>query len=136
MSEHLGRLLDHVHIRVADLDRSRRLYEAVLRALDPRILVEAGDGWLQADELFLSADGEPHPVHIAFQAQDEEAVRRFYDAGLAAGGSDNGAPGEGSYHTGYYAAYVLDPDGDNVEAVFHRPRAGGGSGDLESVVRP
>jgi catechol 2,3-dioxygenase-like lactoylglutathione lyase family enzyme len=134
MSEHLGRLFDHVHLRVSDLERSRRFYEAVLRALDPRFLVERGDGWLQADELFLSADGEPNPIHIAFQAQDEEAVRRFYDAGLAAGGKDNGPPGERSYHAGYYAAYVLDPDGNNVEAVYHRRTDAGGG--LQSVVKP
>lgn len=137
MSDHLGRLLDHVHLRVADLERSRRFYEAVLRALDPRFLVEAGDGWLQIDELFLSADGEPRPIHLAFQAQDEEAVRRFYEAGLAAGGTDNGAPGERSYSPGYYAAYVIDPDGNNIEAVFHRPHAGSAGLDgLESVVKP
>ena len=66
-----GRLLDHVHLRVADLEQSARFYETVLRALDPMILVERGDYWVQADELFLSADGTPHPVHIAFQAEDE-----------------------------------------------------------------
>lgn len=137
MSEqHYGRLLDHVHLRVADLDESARFYETVLRALDPTILVERGEGWLQADELFLSADGEPHPVHIAFQAEDEEAVRRFWDAGLAAGGVDNGPPGERSYHPGYYAAYVLDPDGNNVEAVFHGPRVTTGEAELTPVVKP
>ena len=62
-------------------------------------------------------------MHLAFQAEDEAAVRRFHDAGLAAGGTDNGRPGERSYHPGYYAAYVLDPDGYNVEAVFHGPLA-------------
>ncbi len=118
---HVGRLIDHIQLRVADLGRSARFYEAVLRALDPAITVRRGDGWLAADELFLSDDGPPSPVHVAFQAADEEAVRRFHEAGLAAGGTDNGAPGERSYHPGYYAAYLLDPDGYNVEAVFHGP---------------
>jgi catechol 2,3-dioxygenase-like lactoylglutathione lyase family enzyme len=120
---HVGRLIDHVHLRVSDLERSAHFYEAVLRALDPTITVQRGDGWAAADELFLSDDGPPTPVHLAFQAEDEAAVRRFHDAGLAAGGTDNGRPGERSYHPGYYAAYVFDPDGYNVEAVFHGPLA-------------
>ena len=61
----------------------------------------------------------PTHVHLAFQARDEEMVRAFYEAALAAGGTDNGAPGERPYHPGYYAAFVLDPDGNNVEAVYH-----------------
>jgi catechol 2,3-dioxygenase-like lactoylglutathione lyase family enzyme len=60
-------------------------------------------------------------MHIAFQAPDEETVQRFHEAALVAGGRDNGAPGERSYHPGYYAAFVLDPDGNNVEAVYHGP---------------
>ena len=60
-------------------------------------------------------------MHIAFQTDGPEAVARFYEAALAAGGRDNGPPGERPYHPGYYAAYVLDPDGNNVEAVFHGP---------------
>jgi catechol 2,3-dioxygenase-like lactoylglutathione lyase family enzyme len=118
---HVGRLIDHVHLRVTDLERSARFYAAVLRALDPAITVERGEGWVAADELFLSDDGSPTPMHLAFQAADELAVRRFHEAGLAAGGRDNGPPGERPYHPGYYAAYVLDPDGYNVEAVYHGP---------------
>ena len=118
---HVGRLIDHVHLRVSDLERSARFYEAVLRALDPAIKVQRGEGWVAADELFLSDDGSPTPMHLAFQAADQDAVRRFYEAGLVAGGRDNGPPGERPYHPGYYAAYVLDPDGYNVEAVYHGP---------------
>jgi catechol 2,3-dioxygenase-like lactoylglutathione lyase family enzyme len=118
---HVGRLIDHVHLRVTDLERSACFYEAVLGALDPAIVIQRGDGWAAADELFLSDDGPPAPMHLAFQAGDHAAVRRFHDAGLAAGGTDNGAPGERPYHPGYYAAYVLDPDGYNVEAVCHGP---------------
>jgi catechol 2,3-dioxygenase-like lactoylglutathione lyase family enzyme len=117
---HAGRLLDHVHLRVADLAASRRFYEAALDVLG--IKVRDGDDAFMADELYVSADGEPtRGLHIAFQAEDREAVHRFYEAALAAGGRDNGAPGERSYHPGYYAAYVLDPDGTNVEAVHHGP---------------
>ena len=58
-------------------------------------------------------------IHIAFQAQDRAMVDAFYQAAMAHGGRDNGAPGERAYHPGYYAAFVLDPDGNNIEAVFH-----------------
>ena len=68
---HVGRLIDHIHLRVTDLERSARFYEAVLRALDPAITTERGDGWAAADELFLSDDGLPTPMHLAFQAEDE-----------------------------------------------------------------
>lgn len=58
-------------------------------------------------------------THLTFQAGDRAAVARVHEAGLAAGGTDNGAPGERPYHPGYYAAFLLDPDGNNIEAVFH-----------------
>ena len=118
---HAGRLLDHVHLRVGDLEASRRFYAGALAALGLGLTGEGG-GWFSADELFVSEDGPPTAgLHVAFQAADREAVDRFHEAALAAGGRDNGAPGERSYHPGYYAAYVLDPDGTNVEAVYHGP---------------
>jgi catechol 2,3-dioxygenase-like lactoylglutathione lyase family enzyme len=117
---HAGRLFDHVHLRVSDLRASRRFYEAVLNSLG--LEIRGGDGWFASDELFVSADGaQTRNMHLAFQAADHDAVQRFYDAALAAGGRDNGVPGERSYHPGYYAAYVLDPDGNNIEAVYHGP---------------
>ena len=121
MEFHRGRLIDHVHLRVKDLEASKRFYAGALAPLGLGITSE-GDGWFSADELFVSADGPPTSgLHIAFQAEDRDAVERFYAAALAAGGRDNGAPGERSYHPGYYAAFVLDPDGTNVEAVYHGP---------------
>lgn len=121
MEFHQGRLFDHVHLRVRDLDASKRFYRAVLEALGLSLARETERAFV-ADELYVSADGEPTSgLHIAFQAADQDAVQRFYDAALAAGGRDNGPPGERDYHPGYYAAYVLDPDGNNVEAVFHGP---------------
>lgn len=63
----------------------------------------------------------PSRVHLAFQARDRAMVDAVYAAGLAAGGRDNGGPGERPYHPGYYAAFLLDPDGNNIEAVFHGP---------------
>jgi len=118
---HAGRLLDHLHLRVSDVEASKRFYAGALAPLGLGITSE-GDGWFSADELFVSADGPATSgLHIAFQAEDRDAVERFYAAALAAGGRDNGPPGERSYHPGYYAAFVLDPDGTNVEAVYHGP---------------
>ncbi len=120
-----GRLVDHVQLVVRDLDASRRFYDAVLAVLGIPIDFEA-DGMFGADELAVStADSEgaqgrlTGPTHLAFQAKDEAMVRAFYEAGLAAGGTDNGAPGERPYHPGYYAAFLIDPDGNNIEAVYH-----------------
>lgn len=118
---HAGRLLDHVHLRVSDVEASKRFYAAALAPLGLGLTGE-GEDWFSADELFVSDDGTPTSgLHIAFQAADRNAVERFHEAALAAGGRDNGGPGERSYHPGYYAAFVLDPDGTNVEAVFHGP---------------
>ena len=116
-----GRMLDHVHLRVRDLGASKRFYAAALEALGLGPLME-GDGFAAFDELFLSDDGEPaQRVHLAFQTPDRETVDRWHAAVLAAGGRDNGAPGERQYHPGYYAAFALDPDGNNIEAVNHGP---------------
>jgi catechol 2,3-dioxygenase-like lactoylglutathione lyase family enzyme len=118
---HAGRLFDHVHLRVSDLDQSKRFYKAVLEAVG-RELISEGEDYFAADELFVSADGPPtEGLHFAFQAPDRETVQRVHEAALSAGGRDNGAPGERDYHPGYYAAYALDPDGNNVEAVYHGP---------------
>ncbi len=119
MDFYRGRLIDHVHLVVRDLEASRRFYEAVLGAIGVAV-VRVGDEFFWADELFVSA-GEPKTgrVHLAFQAADRGMVQRFHAAGLTAGGRDNGAPGERNYHPGYYAAYLLDPDGNNIEAVHH-----------------
>ena len=120
MNFHLGRLIDHVQLVVADLAISKRFYRAVLQSLG-RELSGEGDDYFFADELFVSeTEGGPvSRVHIAFQASNRETVRRFHAAALAAGGRNNGAPGERHYHPGYYAAFVLDPDGNNIEVVDH-----------------
>lgn len=109
MEYHHGRLLDHVHLRVRDLESSRRFYESALGSLG--LQLQGGEDFFWSDELFVSADGHrTEHLHLAFSAQDEEAVRRFHAAAIGGGGTDNGAPGEREYHPGYYAAYVLDPD--------------------------
>jgi len=122
MQFHVGRLIDHVHLRVADLGASKRFYRAVLTVLGkPDAFVES-ENHFSADELWVDkADGYVSRVHLAFQTPDRETVEAFHRAAVAAGGRDNGAPGERSYHPGYYGAFVLDPDGNNIEAVFHGP---------------
>lgn len=123
MSFHTGRLLDHVHLRARNFASTRYFYEAVLKVLDIPVTA-SGQGWMQVDELFIDgADARTSPthIHLAFQARDKATVEAFYEAALKAGGTDNGAPGERHYHPGYYACFVLDPDGNNIEAVFHGP---------------
>ncbi len=122
-----GRLIDHIHLVVADLVASKRFYAEVLATLGLSVSGEGPD-FFWADELFVStkdskaATGQlTGRIHLAFQAPTHESVARFHQAGLAAGGKDNGAPGDRPYHPGYYAAFVLDPDGNNIEAVFHGP---------------
>jgi lactoylglutathione lyase len=122
-----GRLIDHLGLVVKDLAASKRFYLAALGALGIPLGGEDKDNcW--ADELFVSSRNSKEAlgeltgrVHVAFQAENREVVDKFYNAALAAGGRDNGKPGERPYHPGYYACFVLDPDGNNVEAVFHGP---------------
>jgi catechol 2,3-dioxygenase-like lactoylglutathione lyase family enzyme len=121
MEFHRGRLIDHIQLRCADLEASRRFYDAVLGALG-REFVQVAPGLLVADELCLTpSNGPTSRIHIAFQVESREQVERVYLAGLSAGGRDNGQPGERHYHPGYFAAFVLDPDGNNIEAVHHGP---------------
>ncbi len=123
MQLHRGRLIDHIHLRAADFAATARFYRAILGALGIPLSGD-DDRHLACDELWIDASdqgAQASHVHLAFQAADREAVRRFHEAGLAAGGRDNGGPGERSYHPGYYAAFLLDPDGNNIEAVHHGP---------------
>jgi catechol 2,3-dioxygenase-like lactoylglutathione lyase family enzyme len=126
MELHRGRLVDHIQLGVADLAASRRFYDAVLGVLGIPLGGEA-DSHFWYDELFVSNPDGPEAAdkltgrhHLAFQAKDRAAVDAFHAAGLAADGKDNGAPSERAhYHAGYYAAFLLDPDGNNIEAVHH-----------------
>ena len=122
---HRGRLIDHIHLVVSDLEASRAFYTAILAVLDIPVMGTAKDHFW-ADELFISSVKSPAAQgiltgrhHLAFQAKNREMVNAFYLAALAHGGKCNGQPDERAYHPGYYAAYVLDPDGNNIEAVFH-----------------
>jgi catechol 2,3-dioxygenase-like lactoylglutathione lyase family enzyme len=122
-----GRLIDHVQLVVRDLAASKRFYAAAFEALGVPLGGE-GPGFFWSDELFVSTASSPAASgeltgrhHLAFQAKDQATVDRFHQAAVAAGGKDNGVPGMRRYHPGYYAAFVLDPDGNNIEAVYHGP---------------
>jgi len=124
---HRGRLIDHIQLVVADIEASRRFYEAAFSALSIPMGGVAAD-YFWADEIFVStakshsAQGKlSGRMHLAFQASSREIVDAFHRAALAAGGTENGPPGERPYHPGYYACFVLDPDGNNIEAVYHGP---------------
>lgn len=124
---HRGRLIDHIQLVVRDIEASRSFYTAVLETLQVPMDKGTADHFF-ADELFVStADSEAAQGqltgrhHIAFQARDRAMVDAFHRTALANGAKDNGAPGERPYHPGYYAAFALDPDGNNIEAVYHGP---------------
>jgi catechol 2,3-dioxygenase-like lactoylglutathione lyase family enzyme len=124
---HRGRLIDHIQLVVADIAASRRFYSAIFKTLNVPLGGEAGD-YFWYDELFVSSIESEAAAglltgrhHLAFQAEDRAMAEAFHKAGLASGGIDNGKPGERPYHPGYYGAFLLDPDGNNVEAVFHGP---------------
>jgi catechol 2,3-dioxygenase-like lactoylglutathione lyase family enzyme len=122
--DHSGRLIDHLHLVVRDLAASKRFYKAVLAALEIPVGGE-GDDHLWADELYISnakgALGElTGRIHLAFKARDLAMVERFHRDAIVAGGRDNGAPGPRPQYSGkYYGAFVLDPDGNNIEATWH-----------------
>lgn len=125
-------MFDHLAFPVTDFHRSKAFYERALEPLGFRIvkdvnLLDDGDGYAGFGDdrpRFWIGTGKPlvGRLHVAFMAQDRAAVRAFYEAALAAGGKDNGAPGlRPHYHENYYGAFVLDPDGHNIEAVNHLP---------------
>ncbi|EHJ51738.1 VOC family protein [Streptococcus macacae] len=122
-------MIDHFGITVKNLENSKAFYQATLAPLGYELKCDssfglsfaeacstdpAGDFWIRQGEKF-------PPMHFAFNAQTREKVRAFYQAGLKAGAADNGAPGiRKKYHSNYYAAFLLDPDGHNIEAVCHK----------------
>ena len=126
-------MIDHISVNVSDPEASKAFYEAALAPLGYRVVMEFGpvtglgasvpgapqDARVPPD-LWLSPTKSPTPCHVALTASATAQVDAFHKAALAAGGKDNGGPGERAhYHPGYYGAFVLDPDGNNLEAVFH-----------------
>jgi catechol 2,3-dioxygenase-like lactoylglutathione lyase family enzyme len=128
-------MLDHVTLGVTNLERSKAFYDSALKPLGIAPLFERptyvgyGEGqrpyfWIGLRPEMTSPDASTG-AHVAFTSTDRATVDAFYEAALAAGGRDNGAPGVRShYHPNYYGAFVLDPDGHNIEAVCHRPPDG------------
>ncbi|HTN50999.1 MAG TPA: VOC family protein [Anaeromyxobacter sp.] len=119
-------MIDHLTLHVRDVARSRAFYAAALAPLGYVVQMEhegtVGLGPRGKPILWLAADPEARPMHLAFHASSRREVDAFHVAALAAGGEDNGKPGlRPLYHPSYYGAFVLDPSGHNVEAVCHRP---------------
>jgi catechol 2,3-dioxygenase-like lactoylglutathione lyase family enzyme len=127
-------MIDHLGFSVSDYERAKAFYAKALAPLDYGLVMEvtaeqtghapaAGFGANGKPDLWFGAEGAMNkPVHIAILAKDRATVDAFYKAAMAAGGRDNGAPGiRPHYHASYYGAFVLDPDGHNIEAVCHAP---------------
>ena len=122
MTYYQGRLINHIHLRVRDIERSKLFYQAVLESIGLAQACGEDERSFYIDELYIDqADDYVSRVHLAFQAPTHEAVDRFYAAALAAGGRDNGKPGQRAYHSHYYAAFVFDPDGNNIEVICEEP---------------
>ena len=125
-------MIDHLGLQVSDLNKSKVFYQQALAPLGYALLIElskeqtggfsgAGFGIAPKPDFWIG-EGTPNqpPIQVAFRAEDRAIVDAFHQAALAAGGRDNGAPGlRPHYHPNYYGAFVLDPDGHNIEAVFH-----------------
>jgi catechol 2,3-dioxygenase-like lactoylglutathione lyase family enzyme len=120
-------MIDHVTANVTDFAQAKGFYEQTLAPLGYSVQMEfegaAGFGTGEGiPDFWISSSPERGATHVAISAKDRAAVDAFYEASTAAGGKDNGAPGlRPQYHENYYAAYVHDPDGNNLEAVCHRP---------------
>ena len=120
-------ILDHTGIAVSDADNSKAFYSSCLAPLGIGLVMEvggrAGFGRAGKPEFWFGAHQDvQRPMHIAFHADNRKQVDEFYEAALAAGSRDNGAPGiRELYHPHYYGAFVFDPDGHNIEAVCHKP---------------
>jgi catechol 2,3-dioxygenase-like lactoylglutathione lyase family enzyme len=123
----VGALLDHVGVPVSDFERSKRFYAQALSPLGYELIMEpsvsaAGFGRRGKPDFWIGQGETGQAFHIAFAAEDRLTVDAFYEEAIAAGGRDNGGPGlRPQYHASYYGAFVLDPDGNNIEAVCHKP---------------
>ena len=123
-------MIDHLGIAVSDLDRSIAFYTKALAPLGYVLVrkyenMAAGFGVAGKPDFWIGKGAPTDAVHVAFRAAGRAQVRSFYEAAMAAGGKDNGAPGvRPHYHEHYYGAFVRDPDGHNIEAVCHEPFLG------------
>ena len=135
MTTELNLTIDHLTLSVAELERARDFYTQLLAPIGLVLVAElsaevagvdcAGFGIGRKGTFWIAEEGQQSPpFHVCFRAPSRQAVRAFHAAGLAAGGKDNGAPGVREiYHPAYYAAFIIDPEGHNVEAVCFEPEA-------------
>ena len=119
-------MIDHVCLSVSDSQKSKAFYEKILAPLGYEKISEfedwVGFGRDEKPSFWIGRGTATPPFHIAFTAQNRDEVRAFFEAALDAGGKDNGGPGVRThYHPHYYGAFILDPDGYNIEAVCHKP---------------
>ena len=119
-------MIDHIKLFVSDPERSRAFFERALEPLGYRVMLTPAPGVVgmgrDMPDFWIAPGDAPTTAHVAFRSEDRETVDAFHRAALAAGGRDNGAAGSRpQYHPAYYGAFVLDPDGNNVEAVCHAP---------------
>jgi catechol 2,3-dioxygenase-like lactoylglutathione lyase family enzyme len=121
-------MIDHIQLKVKNYEKSRQFYARALEPLGYGIESEdaanksAGFGSKGAIDLWIGEGAPVSRLHVAFRARDRKAVQKFHAAALEAGGTDNGAPGlRADYSPTYYAAFVIDPDGNNLELVCHEP---------------
>jgi catechol 2,3-dioxygenase-like lactoylglutathione lyase family enzyme len=118
-------MIAHTSLSISDYPKSKAFYLKALTPLDYRNNMEHGDSAGFNDgkntDFWISKEKTVVPMHVAFQAKSRAQVEAFHKAALAAGGKDNGGPGYRDYSPGYYAAFVLDPDGNNIEAVWYDP---------------
>ncbi len=128
-------MIDHIGVAVGDIERSKAFYEAALAPLGITLMMTVGPDQIDSGgtAIGFGRDGKPffwigdservgEGTHVAFAVENRETVDAFFAAALAAGGTDHGAPGiRAHYHPDYYGAFVLDPDGFNIEAVCHKP---------------
>jgi catechol 2,3-dioxygenase-like lactoylglutathione lyase family enzyme len=118
-------MIDHIKLSVSDFDRSRAFYEQALEPLGYRVMLEPAPGVAgmgrEWPDFWIAEAQKPTTAHVAFRADSRGLVEAFHQAALAAGGSANDGPGlRPQYHGHYYGAFVLDPDGNNIEAVCHQ----------------
>ena len=120
-------MIDHLILSVSNLAASREFYEKALLPIGYTVVMDFGEGVglgaLEKPDFFLKeGTAVQPPIHVAFMTRDRATVDAFHAAAMAAGATDNGAPGlRADYHPNYYGAFVFDPDGHNIEAVCHRP---------------
>jgi predicted lactoylglutathione lyase len=120
-------LIDHINLLASDIERSKRFFQEALSPLDYELLMEhrisgAGFGQAGKPDFWINQEVLSSAIHVAFASSDRATVDTFHDAAIAVGGRDNGPPGlRPEYHSTYYGAYVLDADGNNMEAVCYRP---------------